>query len=1183
MAPTGGGQDSSSGPKETSAWQVAASNSTLNTWFGGRRQPSWMANAKPVNPTPRLPQPKPQPQQHTETTAPLTIFTTTPPQQQQQHRQPNATITAHPPRLLHSQQQPQQSQPAQTSRVNLVQEAVLPSPAPSDEPSPSVSHPHESPNAANCDLPASPAEAAATDPRLFVLNGQPDNLHPPPPEQREVQDLTRATTAQPPLHQSNEPPVTSEVQTPAAMVLNTPPTQSASAFRGVVQQNDPQVQVAKRRRIENPSVELLQRLRASDILRKHVLTCKPEARPEWYIEQARYQLVQDACERGDLFFIAFHQLFCTWTAAAHEVRQLCEDTGHNVSLVEAAFGIMGTILKSNSSLRQMHVKWLSNFPAPLIELRNDTVYADSLRMVLDFLLRVAFEWMIVGQEHQASGYPLLMDELVNRFNVLSPVLQETMFRASWRNLGIRDDQIGFQMEALFREDQRLYGNGSNAISNPVYRNTIVRRYRALVLEAKVRGAQGQQQAAPPHPAGAHQRAGPLQAPRVQSNPQQGVHQRAGPLQAPRIQTNPQQDVGVRPVPAPIVTSNASSFTRSPITSPMPLNSSIGNYSTTVSGPSNLRRASNHSLLHQTRTTTPLSYSSPYSPPNHAQQTQFGFTGVNTYPAFQQGQQQQDQYYQTATAPSPRLQQGQQTYQPFSEQQPQRQYSAQQPWQPQSAGRPSCQPLNASDHHSSSVLPRSVSSVSAINQHITANTSRLGLSEMNVHQTQRASPMTHIRPSSVRPQSSAPRSHQQHGIASSERLIPPPQMRISMQDYPHDPYQRSCLINSLHQAHLRSPKRIRKDDHGAPAERYYQAVKSFLLEPVPTPPHRHLHKFTFRIPDIIHARIARDEILPGQSLPVIRFSSGSLLVRVRCCYMKKSTTTIPDRDWVTTDTTWPEHIFMEVNGNPLGIRRKAHHSRDLPVEISALLVPGDNSLNVFIPLDNRISRNHHPVVAVEVIEILSHSAILNIVKATGTMSADETRGIIKGRLTGSSGSGDDDELAMVDSELSIDLADPFTFSIFTIPVRGKSCTHLECFDLETWLNTRLGKKSICACGTGPDCQKCKEPSFVDKWKCPLCDGDARPYSLRIDGFLSEVRAQLEQENKLRTKSILVSADGSWRPKEQPGEDDSDVDSDGDGAAPVASARSSARPTQPASARSSARPTQPPHEVIELDDD
>ncbi|RYP65095.1 hypothetical protein DL770_009075 [Monosporascus sp. CRB-9-2] len=1168
MAPTGGGQDSSSGPKKTSAWQVAASNSTLKTWFGGRRQPLWMANAKPVNPTPRLPQPKPQLQQHTQTTTPPTLSTTTPQQQQQQqqpqqHHQPNATITAHPPGLLHSQQQPQQSQPAQTSRVNHVQEAVLPSPAPSDEPSPSVSHPHESPNTANCDLPASPAEATATETRFSVLNGQLDNPHPPPPERRQVQNLTRATTAQPLLHQSSEPPVTSGVQTPTAMALNTPPTPSAPAFRGVVQQNDPQVQVAKRRRIENPSVELLQRLRASEILRKHVLTRKPEARPDWYLEHARYQLVQDACERGDLFFIAFHQLFCTWTVAAHEVRQLCDDTGHNVSLVEAAFGIMGTVLKSNSSLRQMHVKWLASFPAPLVELRNDTVYADSLRMVLDFLLRVAFEWMIAGQEHQASGYPLLMDELVNRFHVLSPVLQETMFRASWRNLGIRDEQVGLQMEALFREDQRLYGNSTNAISNPIYRNAIVRKYQALVLEAKMRGAQGQQQAAPSHPPGAHQRAGPLQAPRVQSNPQQGV--------------------GIRPVPGPILTSNASSFTRSPITSPMPPNSPIGNYTTAVSGPSNLRRPSNHSLLHQTRTTTPLSYASPYSPPNPAQQTQFGFTGVNTHPAFQQGQQQQDQYYQTATAPSPRLQQGQQTYQPISEQQSQRQYSAQQAWQAQSAGRPPSQPPNASGYHPSSVPPSSVSSVSTVDQHITDNTFRLGLSEMNVHQTQRTSPMTHIRPSSGRLQSSAPQSHQQHGIAPSERLIPPPCMRISMQDYPHDPYQRSCLINSLHQAHLRSPKRIRKDDRLAPAERHYQAVKSFLLEPIPTPPHRHLHKFTFHIPDIIHARIARNEILPGQSLPVNRFSSGSLLVRVRCCYMKKPTTPIPDRDWVTTDTTWPEHIFMEVNGNPLGIRRKAHYSRDLPVEISALLVSGDNSLNVSIPLDNRISRNQHPVVAVELIEILSHSAILHMVKKKGTMSADETRDIIKGRLTGSSGRGDDDELAMVDSELSIDLADPFTFSIFTIPVRGKSCTHLECFDLETWLNTRLGKKTICACGTGPDCQKCKEPSFVDKWKCPLCDGDARPYSLRIDGFLSEVRARLEQENKLRTKSILVSADGSWRPKEQPGEDDSDVDSDGDGSAPAASARSSARPTQPASARSSARPTQPPCEVIELDDD
>lgn len=324
--------------------------------------------------------------------------------------------------------------------------------------------------------------------------------------------------------------------------------------------------------------------------------------------------------------------------------------------------------------------------------------------------------------------------------------------------------------------------------------------------------------------------------------------------------------------------------------------------------------------------------------------------------------------------------------------------------------------------------------------------------------------------------------------------------------------------------------------------------------------------------MVCTNICQGEIVPGiGGISTKQFKNGSLLVRIRCCYLKKPPTKpISDTDWFTTDMAWPEHIFVEVNGITTGLRRKAHYSKDLPIDASMMLHPGVNQMTVAIPSGNTIPPNRHPAIAVELVEILSHSAVVRMVKEKGTLSPDHTREIIKKRLAVASGDDDDDDLAMVDSDLSINLADPFTSSIFTIPVRGKDCTHLECFDLETWLNTRLGKKAVCICSNKGDCQRCKEPSFVDKWRCPLCDGDARPYSLLIDGFLAEVREKLQKDNKLRTRSILVSADGSWRPKEQAADDDSDVGSDDDkGSAPVASTRSSTRPAQPA------------REVIELD--
>lgn len=89
----------------TSVYDVATANNTLNTFMGGK-QKSWMTNSAPVQPSPRPPRP-----------------------QQPSHQQ---------------QQQQQQLSPA-------VPPNLLPSPAPSDEPSPSLSNSKGSP--AQCPRP----------------------------------------------------------------------------------------------------------------------------------------------------------------------------------------------------------------------------------------------------------------------------------------------------------------------------------------------------------------------------------------------------------------------------------------------------------------------------------------------------------------------------------------------------------------------------------------------------------------------------------------------------------------------------------------------------------------------------------------------------------------------------------------------------------------------------------------------------------------------------------------------------------------------------------------------------------------------------------------------------------------------------------------------------------------------
>lgn len=159
------------------------------------------------------------------------------------------------------------------------------------------------------------------------------------------------------------------------------------------------------------------------------------------------------------------------------------------------------------------------------------------------------------------------------------------------------------------------------------------------------------------------------------------------------------------------------------------------------------------------------------------------------------------------------------------------------------------------------------------------------------------------------------------------------------------------------------------------------------------------------------------------------------------------------DFIVADTNFPPIIFMKMNDSVLEIRRK----------------------------------NHYEIMIADIRAKLSNSKV------------DE-----------------DDDVAPLSANLTIDLADPFTSRIFATPVRGVRCRHRECFDLETFLVSRSSKPHKVAC-------------MPDVWKCPLCGGDASPRNLRVDDFLVAVRESLERRGELDVKAILATEDGEWTVK------------------------------------------------------
>ena len=232
--------------------------------------------------------------------------------------------------------------------------------------------------------------------------------------------------------------------------------------------------------------------------------------------------------------------------------------------------------------------------------------------------------------------------------------------------------------------------------------------------------------------------------------------------------------------------------------------------------------------------------------------------------------------------------------------------------------------------------------------------------------------------------------------------------------------------------------------------------------------------------------------------------------------------LPIGQWALGETSWVRHVHITLNDHhQLELRRKIHFAKDLPVDIVQYLRPGDHHISIGSICDPKdLPNNSSFAIAVEIAQVRSLAQI-QIEVAARQIPAEETLARIKQRVRPPSTEADDDDLMIVSSTLTIQLFEPFmNRHIFTTPVRGAACTHIDCFDLDVWLATRPAKAP--AAGQGA-------PSTVDDWRCPICRGDARPQALVVDGFLVDVRAQLAAKDALDTRFIVVKEDGSWEPK------------------------------------------------------
>ncbi|CAG8962420.1 hypothetical protein HYFRA_00014049 [Hymenoscyphus fraxineus] len=895
--------------------------------------------------------------------------------------------------------------------------------------------------------------------------------------------------------------------------------------------------------------------------------------PNSFLEYPRYGLLKEACENEDAFYVALHQIFCLWDLDKDHHRSQIVDIANfpSAGVLQVSFVYLGWLIRDNTALLADHKTWFANFPSPFNLLKTSEPYMRAVDNVGVFLSKLQTEWLPLSTEVESRKYPPLVDEMVSRIGLLSPTLQQVFFTASRRNLGFKEDVLGQHMETLFRRDREEHRNLSaryNTAHPPTFKE----------IEARNVKLKGEYIAA-------YQK---LTAAATAASTAQFTAISASSAGSPVIQTSPNFPPG-NGHPQPRMRSDNNQFHNTQQTAPysqqMRLTSNPSPVASTltlqgrngsISGRQPHQNAPSPTMLQGLSMNSPVQQGFPPTLNGRGPMNQYSNQAAQQYATSQFPQQFQAQQMQLAQQitqqhgyqaqpaqqqfyhPSqpPRLSSNTQSIEMQRLQQQQQAYLQQQAMQQvinfnrtAEIRRESAPMINTQNN----IRSRNSSVSTSGRQTPTRNTFSMGSSSPNV---------------AMQPQFTQQKMLTQVKGIQNRYFVPGlglrPQLTVTNPDHTsmHQSYLRSPVLRISTLSHLDKPQL-------EPCTRHYQVVRSLAFGPSKLDQDKPLTKFNFEISSEDLERIPKDHVYGSGKSTMRELEPGSLQYRLRCIQANPDVTACLPADWVVSDTCWPEGVFVAINKQQLELRRKFHHGKDLPIDVTQSFYADrhkkSHEITVSVPVWG--PKTSTCFFGIEVIEIVQHNQIMEQCQKQ-RKSASQTLDVIKKVLAPQDD--DDDDFAMVSSDLVIGLADPFMAQIFKIPVRGKSCKHHECFDLETFLITRVSKP-----------KRPQQPCMPDVWKCPLCGKDARPSSLVVDDFLVSVREELDRQNKLDVKAIMVSPDGTWKAKEEQAPkrtatrdpfDDDPTDDEADG-------KNARAPSADATKKVPAKII----EIIELDDD
>lgn len=301
---------------------------------------------------------------------------------------------------------------------------------------------------------------------------------------------------------------------------------------------------------------------------------------------------------------------------------------------------------------------------------------------------------------------------------------------------------------------------------------------------------------------------------------------------------------------------------------------------------------------------------------------------------------------------------------------------------------------------------------------------------------------------------------------------------------------------------------------------YQVVHDLPLTPKVFSTEYPLLQRTFNISEEdIRSRPVEAKLKDGHDIHW-RVNRNTRIFRFRCAkHVSDRDETSTKKLWMDTPTYWPLHVYFTCNDQQLEPRRSNQWHKNLPVDLTSFLKVGENTVKVFI---NRLKDQpvESFVAAVELVKLRTAEDIIKKVserprKATAFVESLATKPTTAAEA--------DNDLSIVSESVQVAIYDPITANgICKTPVRGTLCTHKECFDLETYLQSRIKKPE-------------SDVYEADNWLCPICKTYAAPSALYIDEYFVMVRSVLNELGRPDARMIVVNKNGRWTVKEKPREE------------------------------------------------